>query len=255
MTLGRVMGWTAALLVAGGCGAAQAAWPDDQSIDLVVGFAPGGGTDLMARAMAPYVEKRLGGRAHIVVVNKPGAGGEISSSYVSRAKPDGYTVGFINAPGFMFIPMYKKTAYLPSEMRIIARVVDDPALLVARKDARHGSLKSIVEALRNDPGSLSFATSGRGTSGHIALMKIEKEANVRGTDIAFKGAGEFKSALLGGNVDYAFMSVAEFLVSNDENSPLRPIVLFHDQPMPVLPGVPTAAQEGYTVLVLSLIHI
>ncbi|MEI6114284.1 MAG: tripartite tricarboxylate transporter substrate binding protein [Burkholderiales bacterium] len=251
MTLGRVMGWTAALLVAGGCGAAQAAWPDDQSIDLVVGFAPGGGTDLMARAMAPYVEKRLGGRAHIVVVNKPGAGGEISSSYVSRAKPDGYTVGFINAPGFMFIPMYKKTAYLPSEMRIIARVVDDPALLVARKDARHGSLKSIVEALRNDPGSLSFATSGRGTSGHIALMKIEKEANVRGTDIAFKGAGEFKSALLGGHVDYAFMSVAEFLVSNDENSPLRPIVLFHDQPMPVLPGVPTAAQEGYTVLVSS----
>ena len=204
MTLGRVMGWTAALLVAGGCGVAQAAWPDDQSIDLVVGFAPGGGTDLMARAMAPYVEKRLGGRAHIVVVNKPGAGGEISSSYVSRAKPDGYTVGFINAPGFMFIPMYKKTAYLPSEMRIIARVV-----------------------------------------------KIEKEANVRGTDIAFKGAGEFKSALLGGHVDYAFMSVAEFLVSNDENSPLRPVVLFHDQPMPVLPGVPTAAQEGYPVLVSS----
>ena len=251
MTLGRVMGWTAALLVAGGCGVAQAAWPDDQSIDLVVGFAPGGGTDLMARAMAPYVEKRLGGRAHIVVVNKPGAGGEISSSYVSRAKPDGYTVGFINAPGFMFIPMYKKTAYLPSEMRIIARVVDDPALLVARKDARYGSLKAIVDALRRDPGSLSFATSGRGTSGHIALMKIEKEANVRGTDIAFKGAGEFKSALLGGHVDYAFMSVAEFLVSNDENSPLRPVVLFHDQPMPVLPGVPTAAQEGYPVLVSS----
>ena len=136
MTLGRVMGWTAARLVAGGCGVAQAAWPDDQSIDLVVGFAPGGGTDLMARAMAPYVEKRLGGRAHIVVVNKP-------------------------------------------------------------------------------------------------------------------GAGEFMSALLGGHVDYAFMSVAEFLVSNDENSPLRPVVLFHDQPMPVLPGVPTAAQEGYPVLVSS----
>ena len=82
-------------------------------------------------------------------------------------------------------------------------------------------------------------------------MKIEKEANVRGTDIAFKGAGEFKSALLGGHVDYAFMSVAEFLVSNDENSPLRPIVLFHDQQMPVLPGVPTATQEGYPVLVSS----
>lgn len=247
----HILSLVAALALAGTSALAQAAWPDDQNIELVVGFAPGGGTDLMARAMAPYLEKKLGGRAHIVVVNKPGAGGEISSSYVSRAKPDGYTIGFINAPGFMFIPMYKKTAYLPSEMRIVARVVDDPALLVARKDARFTNLKSIVEALRKDPGSLSFATSGRGTSGHIALMKIEKAADVRGTDIAFKGAGEFKSALLGGHVDYAFMSVAEFLVSNDENSPLRPVVLFHEQPMPALAGVPTATQEGFPVLVSS----
>ncbi len=230
---------------------AMAAWPDDQNIELVVGFAPGGGTDLTARAMAPFLERKLGGRARVVVVNKPGAAGEISTSYVSRSKPDGYTIGFINVPGFVFIPMYKKAAYQMSDLRIIARVVDDPAVLIARKDAQYSDLKSIVAALSKDPGSLSFATSGRGTSGHLALLKIERATGVQGTDIAYKGAGEFKSALVGGHVNYAFVSVAEFLVTDSESSPVRPLLLLNDKRMAVLPNVPTAHEEGYKILMSS----
>lgn len=167
------------------CAPALAAWPDDQSIELVVGFAPGGGTDLMARAMAPYLEKKLGGRARVVVVNKPGASGEISTTYLMRAKPDGYTVGFINVPGFVFTPMYKKAAYQVEDLRIIARVVDDPSVLMARKDVKNGTIQAIVETLKKDPGSLSFATSGRGTSGHLSLLKIQQATGVKGTDIAY----------------------------------------------------------------------
>ena len=187
-----------------------AAWPDDQNIELVVGFAPGGGTDLMARAMAPFMEKKLGGRARIVVVNKPGASGEISSTYVARAKPDGYTIGFINVPGFVFSPMHKSTSYQVSDLRIIARVVDDPSVLMSRKDAKFLTLDAIVAELKKNPGSLTFANSGRGTSGHLSLLAIEQVTGVKGTDVAYKGAGEFKSALLGGHVDYAFASVGEF---------------------------------------------
>ncbi len=231
------------------CAPVWAAWPDDQSIELVVGFAPGGGTDLMARAMAPYLEKKLGGRARIVVVNKPGAAGEISSTYLLRAKPDGYTVGFINVPGFVFIPMYKKSAYQTDDLRIIARVVDDPSVLMARKDAQFGSIASIVATLKKDPGSLSFATSGRGTSGHLSLLKLEQVAQVKGTDIAYKGAGEFKSALLGGHVDYAFVSVAEFLVAN--NDAVRAIAVLSAKRFDALGPVPTAAELGFDVRISS----
>ena len=169
--------WSTAAMLSLVCGmplTSWAAWPDDQTIELVVGFAPGGGTDLMARALVPFVEKKLGGKARIVVVNKPGAGGEISSTYIARAKPDGYTIGFINVPGFVFIPMYKQSTYQTDDLKIIARVVDDPAVLVARKNSKYKTLPDILEALKKDPGSLSFATSGRGTSGHQALLKIEQ---------------------------------------------------------------------------------
>ena len=231
------------------CGPAWSAWPEDQSIELVVGFAPGGGTDLMARAMAPYMEKKLGGRARIVVVNKPGASGEISNTYVARAKPDGYTIGFINVPGFVFTPMYKKTAYQNDDLRIIARVVDDPSVLMARKDAKYGTLPEIVAALKKDPGSLSFANSGRGTSGHLSLLKLQQVAGFKGTDIAYKGAGEFKSALMGGHVDYAFASVAEFLVANNDS--VRAIAVLSNKRFDALGPVPTASELGYPALISS----
>jgi tripartite-type tricarboxylate transporter receptor subunit TctC len=184
-----------------------------------------------------------------VVVNKPGAGGEISSTYISRAKPDGYTVGFINVPGFVFIPMYKKSAYQTDDLRIIARVVDDPSVLMARKDAQFGSIDSIIATLRKDPGSLSFATSGRGTSGHLSLLTLQQVAQVKGTDIAYKGAGEFKSALLGGHVNYAFVSVAEFLVAN--NDAVRAIAVLSSKRFDALGPVPTARELGFDVRISS----
>jgi tripartite-type tricarboxylate transporter receptor subunit TctC len=194
MSLRKFKACSAAVLLSVLCAPSFAAWPEDQTIELVVGFAPGGGTDLMARALVPFLEKKLGGKTRIVVVNKPGAGGEISTTYLARAKPDGYTVGFINVPGFVFIPMYKKATYSTDDVRIIARVVDDPAVLMVRDDAKFKTIPAIIAALKKDPKSLSFATSGRGTSGHQALLKIESAAQVNGTDIPFKGAGEFKSA-------------------------------------------------------------
>src|SRR5690348_1239185 len=77
---------------------AMAGWPDDRTIEVVVGFAPGGGTDLLARKLMPFVQKRLGGKAQLIVVNKPGAAGEIANAYVAHAKPDGYTIGIVNVP-------------------------------------------------------------------------------------------------------------------------------------------------------------
>lgn len=203
----------------------------------------------MARAMAPYMEKKLGGRARIVVVNKPGASGEISSTYIARAKPDGYTIGFINVPGFVFAPMYKTTSYQVSDLRIIARVVDDPSVLMSRKDAKFLTVPDIIAQLKKNPGSLTFANSGRGTSGHLSLLGLEQVTGVKGTDVAYKGAGEFKSALFGGHVDYAFLSVGEYLAA--KNDSVQAITVLSKKRFDDLGNVPTAAELGYAVLVSS----
>lgn len=247
--LNRYLKGLCAIVALSVCGPVWSAWPDDQSIELVVGFAPGGGTDLMARAMAPYMEKKLGGKARIVVVNKPGASGEISNTYIARAKPDGYTIGFINVPGFVFTPMYKKTAYQNEDLRIIARVVDDPSVLMARKDTKYGTLAEIVEVLKKNPGSLSFANSGRGTSGHLSLLALQQAGKFKGTDIAYKGAGEFRSALMGGHVDYAFASVGEYLAA--KNDSVFAIAVLSHKRFDVLGPVPTASELGFKALISS----
>src|SRR3954447_23874533 len=94
-----------------GCGSAWAAWPDDKPIEIVVGFAPGGTTDVMARKLALAMQKRLGEKVTFVVVNKPGAAGEIALGYLARATPDGYTIGVVNIPSYLFVPMTKKAQY------------------------------------------------------------------------------------------------------------------------------------------------
>jgi len=160
---------------------AVAAWPDDKPIEVVVGFAPGGGTDLLARKLLPFVQKRLGPQAQFVVVNKPGAAGEIANAHVKNAKPDGYTVAVINVPGFLYVPMIKKSQYEARDFTLVSRVVDDPTVLVTRTDNAVQTLPAVVDALRRKAGSLSFGHNGVGTNGDLALQLLARTAKVSPT--------------------------------------------------------------------------
>ena len=148
-TIHAVLGATLSLAL---CQPALAAWPEDRPIEVVVGFPAGGGTDIMARKLIPFMEKRLGGKARFIVLNKPGAAGEISTTAIARAEPDGYTIGVVNVPSFLFVPMTKKSQYSPDDVRLVARVVDDPTVVVVRADSKFSSLKDVVEALRGQAG-------------------------------------------------------------------------------------------------------
>jgi tripartite-type tricarboxylate transporter receptor subunit TctC len=200
------------VVLALGSPAAMAAWPDDRPIELVVGFAPGGGTDTMARILARFAEKRLSPNAKIVVVNKPGAGGELAAAYVAQAKPDGYTVGMVNVPGFIFLPMYRKTSYQPAQIRLIARLVDDPALMIAKQGgAAPQTLAAMVQALKKTPGAFSVGHPGEGTTGHLATLQLEKAAGVQINSVPYKGVADAKLALMGGHVDYVILTTGEAL--------------------------------------------
>lgn len=231
---------------------AQAAWPDDKPIELVVGFAPGGGTDLMARKLAPFLQKRLGGKAQFVVVNKPGAAGEIANAHLARATPDGYTVGIVNVPGFLFVPMVKKAQYSPDDLRLVARAVEDTTVLVTRADSRHASLPGVVESLRRQPGSVSFGHNGVGTNGDLALQLMAEVTKVQFNEIPFKGTAAQKTDLLGGHLDVAMVSLSEVPeLHGGRTANVRAIAQLSPRRAPVLGQVPTATEAGVPVVMSS----
>lgn len=231
---------------------AFAAWPDDKPIEIVVGFAAGGGTDLMARKLAPFMQKRLGGKAQFIVNNKPGAAGEIANAYLARAQPDGYTIGIVNVPGFLFVPMTKKTQYAPEDMRLVARVVDDPTVLVVKADSKFTGLSTLVEALKAKPSSLSFGHNGTGTNGDLALQLLTETAKVQPNEIPFKGTAAQKTDLLGGHLDVAVISAGEVPeLHGGKTGQTKALAQFSPKRSAALPNVPTAQEAGYPVVMSS----
>lgn len=230
---------------------AHAAWPDDKPIEIVVGFAAGGETDIMARGLAPFIQKHLGGKANIVVINKVGAAGEIANAHVQRQPADGYTVGVVNVPPLQFIPMTRKAQYDPANFALIARVVSDPTLLVTRDSSPYRNLTQVIQALKDKPNSLAFGFNGTGSNGHLAMLQLKRATNVELNDIPFNGTAVSKTALLGGHIDFMFTSLTAVPSPEKESVPLRVVTQFMDSRVPALSQVPTALEEKISVVMPS----
>ncbi|WP_313084616.1 tripartite tricarboxylate transporter substrate binding protein [Pulveribacter sp.] len=226
---------------------AHAAWPSDAPIQVVVGFAPGGTTDIMARTIAPFIAKHLGDGANLAIMNKPGAGGEISVAQVMRAKPDGYTIGIVNLPGYFFLPMHRKTSYTTKDLTLVARVVSDPTVVVTRKDGPYTSLQQVVEQLKKDPQSVSGGHNGIGTNGHIAMINFDKAAQVQINSIPYSGNAQQRTALVSKQLDLAFMSASDMMNPDAEPVPLRMLSQFTRSKVERLGDVPSSFEQGYPV--------
>ncbi len=235
------------LAIGATAGVAHAEWPKDRPIEIVVAFAPGGSTDVMARAMQPFLEKELG--AKTVIVNKPGASGEIAYTYLSQAKPDGYTFSFINTPGYLSMQVQRKLRYDPKSIQAVARIVDDPTAYVVKADSPIKSIKDLIAQAKAKPGSVSVGSSGVGTDDHLAMILLESAAGVSLTHVPFPGAGETRTALLGGHITTGGLNVSEF--AGADLSTIRPLVTFGDKRSPEAPDVPTAKEEGLEVFMSS----
>lgn len=228
---------------------AVAGWPNDKPVEVIVGFAAGGGTDIMARKLLPYVEKRFGGTAKFVVVNRPGAAGEIAVTAMARAAPDGYTIGLVNVPGYNFIPMTRAAQYSTDNLRLIARVVDDPSIIVVSKDSKFNSLKDIIGALKEKPASITFGHNGAGTNGHLALRMLAKAADVQTNEISYKGTAAQRTDLLGGHLDVGMLSLSEVPeLHAGAKGDLKVIALLAKARSSALPDVPTAEEVGVPVI-------
>jgi tripartite-type tricarboxylate transporter receptor subunit TctC len=230
------------------CGPAWAAWPEDKPIEVVVGFAAGGGTDVMARKLLPFVEKRVGGKAKFVVLNKPGAGGEIAFASIARSAPDAYAMGLVNVPGYNFLPMTRKTQYSMDEIRLVARVVDDPSVMVVRAESKLTNLSDVLAALRSKPGSVTFGHNGAGTNGHLALRMLAGAAKVEPNEISYRGTSAQRTDILGGHLEVGMVSLSEVPeLHGNNNGALRAIAILSKTRSPSLPDVPTAEEAGVAI--------
>lgn len=237
-TLGLLAGTTATLAAPR---LARAAWPD-HSIQMIVPFAAGGGTDISARTMAQYLEKELG--TSIVVVNRGGAGGEIGLSVIADAKPDGYTIGIINTPGIVTIPIERKPRWNLDSFTFIAGVVEDPATIAVNPDGPVKSIADLVAAAKAAPGEVTVGTQGVGSAGHIALLQLEQAANVRFEPVAYSGAAPSAMALQQKLIQATTANLGESLTFKQQQ-PYHILGVMSAERSSMAPDVPTFKEAGY----------
>jgi tripartite-type tricarboxylate transporter receptor subunit TctC len=237
----------AAHLVAAGMSGAHAAWPADAPINLVVGFAPGGTTDVMVRNLAPFIAKHLGDNASMVIVNRPGASGEIAVNSVMRAKPDGYSLVVVNLPGYFFVPMYRKASYSTGDLTLVARMVSDPTVMVTRKDGKLSQLKQVVDTIKASPSSISAGHNGVGTNGHLAMAFLERESGGKFNAIPYNGSAQQKTAMATNTLDIAFLAASEVPDPDAEAVPVVMLAQFTKSKVQRLSSIPTTFELGFPV--------
>jgi tripartite-type tricarboxylate transporter receptor subunit TctC len=229
---------------------AAAEYPE-KPIELIVAFAPGGGTDVAARSIARFVEKHLGDGATIAVINKPGAGGEIGWTALSQAQPDGYTIGMINPPAFVALSVEGKAKYTMESFKPIGNIVLDPGILVVGKDSPYNTLKDIMEAAKAAPGAIVVGTSGAaGSSEHIGILNLNRIAGVTFTPAFFGATAPARQALLGGHVPAATMNLSEALPLI-RSGDIKILGIMAAERSSYFPEAPTFAEQGYDLIVTA----
>lgn len=223
-------------------GPVLAAWPE-KPVELVVGFAAGGGTDITARTLAVHLAKQLG--TPVVVTNKVGASGELGLAYVAKAAPDGYVIGMTNMPGLVTLPIERKTQFKGNDFAYIANLVRDPSAFSVLGNSKYKTLADLVADAKAHPGELSYGSTGVGTDDHLAMVLFERLTGTRLNHVPYNGAGPLRTAVLGGHVVIGGMNLGEVM-------PFKEKVRILGQASPgrsqLAPDVPSFNEQGVNLV-------
>ena len=221
---------------------AQAAFPD-KPIRLVIPFAVGGSTDVVARRIAPKVGEILG--QTIIVDNKGGAGGTLATDFVAKAPADGYTLIMTTNSHTANPALYAKLPFdTVKDFVSVAMIADSPGLLVAANNFPPNNFKDFIEYAKRMTTPVTFGTAGAGTFPHLTSELMKARANIEMTHIPYKGAGPAMSDLLGGvyNVKVDALATAGAHVKAGK---IKAYAVTSRERMPQIPDVPTIAELGY----------
>lgn len=223
--------------------AAFAAYPD-KPIRLIVGFSAGGTTDVVARIIGKEVGDALG--QPVVVENRPGAGSNIAAEMVARADPDGYTLLMVAVTSAINHTLYKNLKFdLVEDFDPVALAVRVPNVLVVHPDVKANSVSELVDLLKANPGTLNFASSGSGTSIHMAGELFKLRAGVDVAHIPYKGSANAVTDLIGGQVDYMFDNMPSAW-PHVETGKLRALAVTTADRSKTAPNLPTMQEEGFS---------
>jgi tripartite-type tricarboxylate transporter receptor subunit TctC len=245
----QVLGTAALLTVAAPAAVlAQATYPS-KPITLIVSFSAGGNNDLRARQLSVPVGQLL--KQTIVVDNKPGASGNIGHEFVSRAAPDGYTLG-IGAMGALAVnpTLFPKVNFNPKDFVPVVLIEKAPLVLVTRADKPYKSFEDVVAAAKAKPGSLTIGNAGTGGAHHLSAELMEDAAGLELLGVPYKGGGPASTALLSGEIDMMFEQTYAALPSIQAGK-TRALAVTSEKRLPSLPDVPTMAELGYPQVTVS----
>jgi tripartite-type tricarboxylate transporter receptor subunit TctC len=225
-------------------GAALAEYPE-KPIEVIVGFDAGGGTDVMARTAAPFIEKYLGEGASLVVKNVPGASGQIGITETAAADPDGYTLGTFNLPGMMARTIDRESAYDVDSFAYLANVVNDPNVIVTSQKGGLDTLEKLIEEAKANPGAVTVGMSSLGGDDHFMLIKLQELTGAEFTIVPFSGSAPARTALMGGHVAMGILNISEVAEFQEE---LNVLGVAQAERSPFAPDLPTFKEQGLELL-------
>jgi tripartite-type tricarboxylate transporter receptor subunit TctC len=238
----HIIALLACCMAVGAAQAAESSYPT-KPIRMVVPFAPGGGSDAIARMFAPRLSEALG--QHWIVDNRPGAGGQVASELVAHANPDGYTVLLVLDTLLTANPsLYDMTFDVEKALQPVAVLAETDQLVVVNPDLPVKTLKDFVALAKKEPGKLRHGSGGMGSSNHLAAELLKKVTGIDVVHVPYKGAGPSLTALLSGEIQMNVSSVASS-IGFVKAGRLRAIARTGTKRGKELPDVPTVAESGY----------
>ena len=235
-----VLACAALLFPLHGAGAAEGAYPV-RPIRVIVPFVAGGGTDLLARLIAPRFGEVLG--QQIVIDNRGGGGSILGTQLLSKSPPDGYTIGMMDTafainPGFA-----EKLPYdAERDFAFVAIIATSPTVLVAQPGLKVRTIQELIASAKASPGKIRAASAGIGSSSHLTTEMLNTAAKIKLLHVPYKGAGAAIQDMLGGHADLTF-AVAGSVISQIQAGTLVPLAVT-GKPSVLLPNVPTFAAAG-----------
>jgi tripartite-type tricarboxylate transporter receptor subunit TctC len=237
-------GWLLSTIALGAAGTAraQAPWPS-KPIQLVVAAPPGGPSDNFGRQLAEELSKLLG--QPIVIDNRPGAGGQLAAEVVARAAPDGHVLMMSfagNATAQTLIP--RANLDFNRDFTHVTQMMAGANVLVAHPSTGLRTFKDFIAHAKANPGKLAYASSGNGTSGHLAMELLKQRAQVSLVHIPYRGGAPALNDLLAGQTQVMFLNT-DAVLQHVRSGRLHGLAISSPQRSPLLPDLPTVAEQGY----------
>ena len=222
---------------------ASGEWAPTKPVRMIVGFPPGGATDLVARQIAPKMAQGLG--RQVIVDNRPGANGVISNELIARADPDGHTIGFGHIGTLVISPVIQKVPYnVYKDFAPVGLVVSLQNIIVVTPSLPAKNVKDYIALAKSKPGSMLFGSSGSGSPGHLAAVLLESMSGAQLTHVPYKGGAPMIVDLVAGHIPSAF-AVISTGVPHVRSGKVRAIAVTGEKRAQAVPDVPTVAESGY----------